>query len=269
MNKTSIKKGLKGKYLAFANKNRHLLPNFIIIGSAKSATTTLRIVLQNHPDIFFSGMKEPKFFGKNFDKGWEWYTSRFILGENFPLRGEASTMYTSNSKKYRRSAKLMNIYLPEIKLIYIVRNPCDRLVSQWRHRKGRDQNTPEFNSITTNKRLRRLLVGCSMYYKRLSEYRKYYQDKQIHCITYEDFLSKPNEILENTQLFLGVEPRSKDLLLENGNLPLENKAGEKGRVYVEKPKWDNEVKEKILQKIRPDAKEMLTYMGKSTDYWEL
>ena len=61
MNKTSIKKGLKGKYLAFANKNRHLLPNFIIIGAAKSATTSLVMALKRPPDILISKSMEPKF----------------------------------------------------------------------------------------------------------------------------------------------------------------------------------------------------------------
>ena len=58
-----IRKGLKDKHAALALKHAESLPNFIIIGAAKSATTTLTTILPKHPDIFISKPKEPKFLG--------------------------------------------------------------------------------------------------------------------------------------------------------------------------------------------------------------
>ena len=70
-------------------------------------------------------------------------------------------------------------------------------------------------------------------------------------------------------IFLGVKPRIKRMLDENGCLPHENEAGAKGRGHVSRPEWDEQVKTKVLKGIRPDAQKMLAFMGKSSDYWEL
>ena len=50
-------------------------PDFIIIGAAKSGTTTLYEYLCRHPQIFMSTPKEPDFFSldQNYTKGIEWY----------------------------------------------------------------------------------------------------------------------------------------------------------------------------------------------------
>ena len=267
--KSLIKQGLKGEHSDIVDQYRIILPNFIIIGAAKSATTTLTSILPKHPDIFISKPKEPKFFGRNYSKGWEWYASRFEEGKDFALRGEASTMYSSRMKKFKRTPELMSQYLPQLKLIYLVRNPLDRIISQWRHYRGRHPNCAHFNELTNNRQLRRLIIGCSMYYQRLSEFRKFYPDEQIHCMTFEDLIDNPSRSLKKTLEFLGVVPQVKCMLDENSCLPRENEAGAKGRGHVEKPEWNAVLKAKVLRKIRPDAEQILDYMGKPRNYWNL
>ena len=253
----------------FVDSNRHILPNFIIIGAAKSASTTLTTILLKHPDIFVSKTKEPKFFGRHYGKGWDWYSSHFSKGKNFSLRGEGSTMYTSELSDFRHTPALMHRYLPELKLIYIVRHPLDRIVSQWRHHRGRRPNCSDFSELMRDRDLRRRIVGCSMYYKQVSRFRKFYPDEQIHCMTFEDLLATPKRSLQQMMIFLGVKPRIKRMLDKNGCLPHENEAGAKGRGHVSRPEWDEQVKTKVLKGIRPDAQKMLAFMGKSSDYWEL
>ncbi len=41
----------------------NILPNFLIVGAAKSGTTSLYEYLNQHPDIFLPEFKEPQFFG--------------------------------------------------------------------------------------------------------------------------------------------------------------------------------------------------------------
>ncbi len=43
------------------------LPNFIIIGSGMSGTTSLYHYLKQHSDIYMSPVKEPNFFGFDFE----------------------------------------------------------------------------------------------------------------------------------------------------------------------------------------------------------
>jgi hypothetical protein len=59
----AIRKSLAGQHDHIAKAYQHQWPNFIIIGSAKSATTTLATVLSQHPEIQISASMEPKFFG--------------------------------------------------------------------------------------------------------------------------------------------------------------------------------------------------------------
>ena len=264
-----IRKGIRGQHAEIVDQYRDSLPNFIIIGAAKSATTTLTTILPQHPDVFISKPKEPKFFGRYYKKGWDWYASRFNKGKNHLLRGEGSTMYASGLRSFSSTPELMHRYLPDLKLIYIVRHPLDRIVSQWRHYRGRNPECADFSELMRDRHLRRLIVGCSMYYQRLSAFRRFYPDEQIHCMTFEDLLSSPRRSLRQMMRFLGVKPRVKRLLDSNGQLPRENQAGEKGRGHVEKPQWRDGLKRRVLRRIRPDSEQMLAYMGKPIDYWEL
>ena len=54
-----------------------MLPNFLIIGVQKAATSWLAACLQEHPDVFMSKEKEVHFFDKHFDKGQLWYEAHF------------------------------------------------------------------------------------------------------------------------------------------------------------------------------------------------
>ncbi len=264
-----IGQSLRGDYDAIVEKNKKNLPNFIIIGAPKSATTTLTTILPRHPEIFISKPKEPKFFGRYHSKGWEWYTSRFSEGAALKLRGEASTLYASRMQTFRRAPELMKKFMPDLKIIYIVRHPLDRIVSHWRHYRGRNPNCPDFNLLLKSGNLRRLIVGCSQYHRHLTSYRNHFPEEQIHCMTFEDLLGKPQRTLRELFRFLEVKPMLKTVLDSGLILPQENEAGAKGRGHVEKPEWNPKLKRRVLRIIRPDAKKMLAYMGKPSDYWVL
>lgn len=264
-----MKESLRGDYDSFIETNISSLPNFIIIGAAKSATTTLTTILPRHPDIFISKPKEPKFFGRYHSKGWGWYASRFEKGTSLALRGEASTLYASRMKSFRYAPKLMGRCLPNLKLIYIVRHPLDRIISQWRHYRGRTPNCADFSDLMDNRTLRRLVVGCSLYYRHLSSFREYFPDHQIHCVAFEDLLGRPKRTLRKMLRFLGVKPKLQLILESDLTLPQENIAGAKGRGHIDKPQWSPKLKKRVLKVIKPDAKKMLSYMGKPKNYWNL
>ena len=54
-------------------------PNFLLIGAQKSATTSISVMLSNHPDVFVVKGKESHFFSENrrYARGWNWYMSLF------------------------------------------------------------------------------------------------------------------------------------------------------------------------------------------------
>jgi len=109
-------------------------PDFVVIGAMKSATTTLHEQLARQPGFFMSRPKEPNFFSDDpvHARGWKWYSSLFQAADTGDLRGESSTHYTK-LPTYPWTVERMVRHLPHLKLIYLMRHPLDRLISQYVH----------------------------------------------------------------------------------------------------------------------------------------
>jgi hypothetical protein len=109
-------------------------PDFIVVGAMKSATTTLHEQLAQQPGVFMSRPKEPNFFSDDaiYARGLGWYSSLFAAAGAEDLRGESSTHY-SKLPTFPRTVERMLRHLPRVRLIYIMRHPIERLVSQYVH----------------------------------------------------------------------------------------------------------------------------------------
>ena len=110
------------------------LPSFVIIGAMKSATSTLYEQLSRQPGIFLPQLKEPNFFSNDeqYSLGIEWYSALFKEADASDILGEASTHYTK-LPTYPKTISRMRNWLNEPRLIYVMRDPVDRLVSQYIH----------------------------------------------------------------------------------------------------------------------------------------
>lgn len=108
-------------------------PNFFIIGAAKSGTTGLFDVLQQHPQIFVPYLKEPRFFSddEKYQLGQDWYSETYFNhSEGFKARGEATPHYLYwGDKTSSRILKLPDA--KKIKIIAIFRDPVKRAYSQY------------------------------------------------------------------------------------------------------------------------------------------
>ncbi|MBS0322942.1 MAG: sulfotransferase [Proteobacteria bacterium] len=118
------------------NPQRNLLrlPDFIIIGAMKSATSTLFEQLSRQPGIFMCEPKEPNYFSddRQFHKGINWYAELFNKAPEDALLGEASTHYTK-LPTHPSTVERMLDSVPDAKLIYVMRHPIDRLISHYMH----------------------------------------------------------------------------------------------------------------------------------------
>jgi hypothetical protein len=120
-----------------ATSRLRLLPNFIIIGSARSGTTSLYNYLVQHPGIAPALRKEVHFFDYNYQRGCSWYQGQFpthpymhymqTIHRQAMITGEASPYYLFHPYVPQRVAQL----LPEIKLIALLRNPIERAFSHY------------------------------------------------------------------------------------------------------------------------------------------
>lgn len=110
------------------------LPDFVIIGAMKAATSTLHMQLSAQPGIFMSSPKEPNFFSDDaqWARGVDWYRSLFASAPAGALCGEASTHYTKWPTLPEALPRLSDT-LPGARLIYMMRHPVDRLISHYSH----------------------------------------------------------------------------------------------------------------------------------------
>ena len=119
-------------------------PNLFVIGAMKSGTTSLYRYLADHPAIYMSPVKEPMHFSReqNWSRGHEHYLQLFVEANDEVYVGEGSTEYTK--RPFREGvARRLHEFNSSSRLIYIMRDPFDRLVSQYRHqvRMGRQSGS--------------------------------------------------------------------------------------------------------------------------------
>jgi hypothetical protein len=117
--------------------------NLFVIGVNKAGTSWLYYLLSAHPDIFMSEVKELYFFGQDQEGPADRaaYHRHFPFDADYRYFGEATVMY------YREPAVAAEIeaYNPDAKLLAIVRDPIERLRSQYEYHKQLgllDEDTP-------------------------------------------------------------------------------------------------------------------------------
>ena len=182
------------------------LPDFLVIGAAKSGTTTLYRYLQRHPQIYMSSVKETAFFAfeEEYQKGLEFYTSFFANASKEQICGEASTDYTKYPL-YPKTASRIAKTLPNVKLIYIMRNPVDRAYAYYLHQWIR--NDPK----TKNKNFEECLayseeyVNASNYIMQINNYLQFFPKSSFLFLLMEDLLKNPERVLKETLRFLEVD----------------------------------------------------------------
>ena len=180
-----------------------MIPNTFVIGAMKSGTTSLCNWLAEHPDVFMAAPKEPDFFSRDevFARGLSWYESQFRGAKGSRIIGEGSTSYTKQLQ-YPNAAPRLSRQAPDARLIYIVRDPVERIKSHWAHEvlKGRTRlTTSEFVRSHPES------IDISRYWKQISAWRDHFADEQILLLFTEDFRDQPAKTLKQVYEFLEIQ----------------------------------------------------------------
>lgn len=186
------------------------LPNLLVIGAMKAGTTSFHEMLNQHPDIFMSEVKELNFFIDEMynSKDIEWYRVNFVMGESSKIRGESSVSYT---KRHRFPNVPENIYKTlgkEIRLIYILRDPITRFQSNFSDSKTyghipANVNVNEFLNQRPLSKLGLVMTGCYNY--QLIPFLENFSKENILLLEYEDLFSNTGEIMRKVFDFLEVK----------------------------------------------------------------
>jgi Sulfotransferase domain len=176
-------------------------PDFIIIGAMKCATSTLHEQLAMQPGIFMTDLKEPNFFSddEQYDRGLDWYLSHFESAPLTAMCGESSTHYTK-LPTYPQTIERLHKHFPNVKSIYILRHPIDRLMSQYVH-----EWTMRVISIDIDRALdlHPELIAYSQYAMQLQPYLETFGSERVLPVFFERLIRQPQSELERICNFLG------------------------------------------------------------------
>lgn len=177
-------------------------PNLIIIGAMKCGTTSLHHYLNLHPEIQMAKSKELNFFVEeiNWTKGVKWYKSHF--DSSAKIRGESSPSYTAYPKWQGIPEKIHSV-INDCKLIYIVRDPIERMISHYinRYAEGKEHRT--INEALAD--YESDYFFRSRYFFQLQHYLQYFPLSNILIITLEELEANTQETLEIVLNYLNVQ----------------------------------------------------------------
>jgi len=175
----------------------------MIIGAQKSGTTSLATQLGKHPGVCFCLEKEPHFFSRDssYNEGLESYHSLFkpSMGQ---ILGEASTSYTF-FPEYQGTVERLYAYNPGLKFIYIMRQPVDRIVSQYSHGllRGLVDRPLDVEVLEDS-----TYVNRSRYGMQIGQYLEYFALENIAFVLFEDFVRDQRGVLMEIAAFLDIAP---------------------------------------------------------------
>ncbi len=189
-----------------------LRPDFLVISPPKTGSTWLAANLRAHPAVFVPKIKEVKYFSCTFK--WldlNWYLDQFAAGEG-RAKGEASPSYAILPvEKIRLIRRLM----PDVKLLFLMRDPVSRAWSHARHNyRYREANfaagAGPLESVSdadwqANFAHEWPLTGGD-YLGQLRRWLSVFPPEQMFLGFYESIAARPEALLRDVFAFLGVSP---------------------------------------------------------------
>lgn len=224
--------------------SKNKLPTFLVVGAVKAGTTALHAYLQQHPEIYMSPVKETNYFSDadmqfsqfsidyrqdinhNLDKylagpmdkklhiahirTWQQYNQLFKK-----VRQEKAIGEVSNSYLYCPStATAIKSKLPDVQIVMILRNPIERLYSQYlmnlKLGKITGRNLLQEIEHDQNKKVKgwgvsHLYLEVGMYYAQVKRYLEIFSAEKVHIIWYDDYKKNPSAEMRSLFSILGVD----------------------------------------------------------------
>lgn len=179
-------------------------PNFLVIGAMKAGSTSLYMYLRAHPRIFMPQSNELSFFALEPDRerNLDWYRKQFAqAGPETLALGEASMMYTKYPKYSGVPARIAAC-IPDVRLIYLIRDPIERIRSHYEHEVLIGAELLPFEQAV---REHPIYVDTSRYAMQIERYLACFRREQLLVITSEDLRNDRRATIRSVYEFLGVD----------------------------------------------------------------
>ena len=205
-----------------------MLPDFLILGAAKSGTTALYEYLMQHPQVFMSTPKEPHYWALGeapltfTDPGdgqrirrraildRPSYEALFARATPGQVCGEASV----SSLYYERTAARIAAEMPGARLIAMLRQPADRAYSGYHFMAMRGyERLPLADALAAEPQRRAdgwhhmwHYRHMGMYADQIARFQAHFPAEQLRVVVYDDFARDPQAVLRDVFEFIGVDP---------------------------------------------------------------
>ena len=203
-------------------------PDFLIVGAPKAGTTAVHSALAQHPQVFVSQPKEPKYWlcddapppawsgpgDAHSQQEWMWrrddYFRLFEGAAPDQVRGESTPFYLWSRGAHRRIGEA----LPDVKVIAVVRDPIDRAYSNWMHlwSDGLEPESDFEKAFALQDQ--RVSAGWApiwryrelgLYGEQLADLRSYVAPNRILVIRYRQIIDQPQATVDTACRFLGID----------------------------------------------------------------
>lgn len=195
------------------------LPNFLIIGAAKSGTTALHNYLAAHPDIYMTSRKEPHFFSYDphyqngitdpslktrvrFTTSLTEYLSLFERVTTERAIGEVSPSYLPSPIAAHRVRET----IPDARLIAVLRDPAERAFSQLMMLSSRGYIDLSMRQVIDRYQAgeARRIIDVGFYAPQIERWCTIFPKEQLRILFFDDFTRDPTAIVRDICAFVGV-----------------------------------------------------------------
>ncbi|WP_353569851.1 sulfotransferase domain-containing protein [Candidatus Albibeggiatoa sp. nov. BB20] len=286
----------KHRYSQFKNQSlldewrgisKSQIPNFAIIGAMKAGTTSLYQYLSEHPEIYFSSKeKEPGHF-----LPYAAYKKRIKTNMGVKIHsrqqamellmpdyqgqkrvGDASVYYTQLPSKGQGSHAIIHTVQPNMKFIYILRHPIERIISHYFYHLDDAAKIAQFNSHHPQAKIGEIdfseyiekrqenFIPTSLYALQLSSFLPKFSKSQFLILTTEELKQQPHETLKKTFEFLDVDSH---FVCQSCNVQHNSSHSKQS---APKPKFKPELYRKILQFVLEDVAKLEAMFDRKFDW---
>jgi hypothetical protein len=280
-----------------------MLPTFLVIGAQKAGTTSMHAYLAQHPDVFVARQKELNFFTDlEFHRGLDWYAEQFADAGNATARGDVSPLYTAYPW-LRDVPERVAAHLPGVKLVYLLRHPIERTVSNYRYQVAMGVETlPIEQAVFSGNPAQ--YISRSKYATQIEQWLPHIDRRDLLCVTSEELRADHVGVMRRIYAHIGVDPdaplappapernRTEEIRLDrtvSARLrrsrawplvqavvpgPVRRAVWERVGSRHEAPPPENlaalpAVRQRLLEVLRPDLERLPAYLGPDFDCWGL
>jgi hypothetical protein len=266
-------------------------PDFVIVGTMRSGTTSLYRHLADHPEVDPAVTKEIRYFTKHFELGDDWYRSQFP-GRAGRITGEATPSYMHD----RSAVDRMAAAIPDAKLIAILRHPAERAWSHYLMRRSLGQEPRSFaaaleeerNAPSGSRREFDDYLSPGQYAEQLEHISTHYPRDRLQVHLFDDLARDPASVYDATCEFLGIaasvrpphldtrvnahaQYRSVALrrLAKRGPHWLRNAVGRINASHAPPAPLDRELRAELIEHFRPHNQRLAARLGRDLSDWDV